>query len=252
MTRHRRVLLLEDDAQIRRFVALVLEAVDLELVECACVADAVRAFEQGPVDVAICDLMLVGESGFDLIEQVRQHAAWRATRVVVFSAAIDAADRERMAALGVWGELAKPTPISDLLRCVEDALAPMPARPAEAGATAAVPAAARLPSSADERLAVARFFEGDQALFEAYRDSCRAQFPADVVQGDLACASADWPAMRRLAHSLKTVLGSLGGADLASGFAALEASARLAEADAVRLQWQGLRSFLQQLAEPQA
>ena len=248
----RRVLLLEDDAQIRRFVSLVLAEVDVELVECACVAEAVHAFEQGPVDLAICDLMLVGETGFDLIERVRRHAPWRATRVVVFSAAIDAADRARMEALDIWGQLAKPTAMADLLRCVEGALAGLPAPPAEPSPVDAVQASPRLPSPAGEQAAVARFFEGDRALFEAYRDSCRAQFPADVAQGDLACASADWPAVRRLAHSLKTVLGSLGGADLATGFAALEASAKRAEADAVRRQWQVLRSFLRQLATPDA
>lgn len=252
MARRDRVLLLEDDPQIRRFVSLVLSQLDVELVECAGVADALRALEHAPVDAAICDLMLAGESGFDLIERIVGNAAWNSARVVVFSAAIDTEDRNRMAALGVWGQLPKPTSVSALMRCVQDALA---ARPPDgegsiAGADARADTGLSLPTAADEDAAVARFFEGDMALFRAYRESCRPQFLRDLAQGDQASASADLAGLRRLAHSLKTVVASLGGGALALGFAEIEASARGGHLDEARAQWAAVRGPLQQLADP--
>ena len=61
-----------------------------------------------------------------------------------------------------------------------------------------------------EQATVERHFAGDRALFLAYRASCVAQFTNDLRQGDDACARADAPALRRLAHSLKSVLLTLG------------------------------------------
>jgi DNA-binding response OmpR family regulator len=252
MTRPARVLLLEDDAQIRRFVAMVLAALDIELVECARVADAIAAFEEAPIELAICDLMLAGETGFDLIEAVARHPAWRTTRVVVFSAAVDAEDRKRMNALGVWGQLAKPTSVSDLTRCVEDALVALPARsPRDAPAvqdprTSGHP---ELPTPAQEAAAVVDFFAGDAALFRAYRETCRPQFRLDLAAGDAAIAASDLPAMRRLAHSLKTVVRTLGASVLATRFAALEAAAREADANTVHRQWAELRVWLALLGD---
>lgn len=253
MTSGGRVLLLEDDVQIRRFVSMVLSQLDVALVECAGVQQAVQALEQAPVDVVLCDLMLAGESGFDLIEQIVSHDAWRSARVIVFSAAVDGDDRARMEALGVWGHLSKPTPVAALMRCVSDALAARPA-PRAVGASAGrqedAAAAPRLPTPADEAVAIARFFEGNAELFRAYRDSSRTQFRHDLGQGDQACAEGDLAAMRRLAHSLKSVLGLLGGDALAGRFAALERLARDGQASDVRTQWADLRAFLQLLAQP--
>ncbi len=238
MSRRARVLLLEDDPQIRRFVSMVFSQVDADLVECARIAEAVLALEAAPVDVAICDLMLAGESGFDLIERIAATPAWRATRVLVFSAAIDAEDRLRMRTLGVWGQLPKPVGVAELVRTVADALAAAPA------------AAVSEPiSAADEDAAVAGFFAGDRALFEAWRDAARAQFRLDIVQGDAACAGADAPALRRLAHSLKTVVGSLGAPALAARFAELEACAKAGDGPDMRRRWQALRPLLQGLAD---
>lgn len=92
-----------------------------------------------------------------------------------------------------------------------------------------------------------RHFEGDHALFTEYKALCQAQFPLDIQAGDAACATGDAPALQRLAHSLKTVLRSLGHealGDLASG---IEQHAAQGALPAAQDQWQQLRHQLQTL-----
>jgi DNA-binding response OmpR family regulator len=251
MSRRARVLLLDDDAQVRRFAAMVLAQLEVDVLECANVAQGVRALEQAPVDVAICDLMLAGESGFDLVELIVAEPAWRGTRVVMFSAAVERADQARMRQLGVWGQLSKPATVGELTAAVTQALADAP--PLGPAAAAEVPVSApgaspRPPTAAEEQEAVARFFEGDATLFEAYRQSCATQFGDDLREADAALAAGDGERLRRLAHSLKTVLGSLGGATLAVHLAEMERLAREGRLHEAGQCWQALRPVLRSMA----
>jgi CheY-like chemotaxis protein len=246
MARRPRVLFLDDDAQVRRFAELVLEHLDIELVLCASVAEGVRALAAGSFEVAICDLMLAGESGFGLIERIAADPACGATRVVVFSAAVDQADRQRMLRLGVWRELSKPATVAELTACVTQGLAG--AAPLPPAGASADDQARRRPTPAAEQEAVAQFFEGDAALFQAYRVSCIAQFRHDLRDGDAACAALDIDRLRRLAHSLKTVLGSLGAGGLAAQFAVLERLACDGQAAQSLRCWRALRCALDDLS----
>jgi HPt (histidine-containing phosphotransfer) domain-containing protein len=74
----------------------------------------------------------------------------------------------------------------------------------------------------DEEALIDAYFDGDRALYEEYKALCRDQFKLDVAQGDQACASGDATSLRHLAHSLKTVLRSLGQTDLSDLAFAIE------------------------------
>ncbi len=78
------------------------------------------------------------------------------------------------------------------------------------------------PYTQDERLAIEMFFAGDEAFFSTYRDSCRQQFQLDIAQGDQALMQADWATLKRVAHSIKGVLKSLGQPELAEQAANIE------------------------------
>lgn len=73
--------------------------------------------------------------------------------------------------------------------------------------------------------AIDLYFEGDRSLYAEYAAACLTQFTADIEAGDAACARGEAPAMRRLAHSLKTVLMTLGRNDLSELARAIEAAA---------------------------
>lgn len=221
-----RVVLVEDDASIRRFVALALEELPLTLVECASL-QAGRAALAEPADLLVTDLMLPDGNGIELLGGPPPQP-----RSIVFSAGVNAALRERLQVLGAWRILDKPVSIGALLEAVESALGAAPAP--------AAPAAPATPAQGD---AVQRHFGGDAALFAAFRDQAVQQFAADLAEGDRCTAAADLPALRRLAHSLKSVLLLLGD-DVASE-QARQLERRATDGDPGSVAgWAGLRRVL--------
>lgn len=231
-----RVLLVEDDASIRRFVAMALEEMPIELIEAGSLAEAEAVLAGGPLRLVISDLMLPDGSGMALLQALAADPARRnGARLAAFSAGISAERRAQLEALGVDEVISKPASLAALEGCVQRALegAPPPPEPAPSPVPADV---------------VARHFGGDRALYEAFSDACYGQFTLDLRQGDSAEAAADLPALRRLAHSLKSVLQTLGHDDASVAAAALEALA--AEGDQARAPaaWARLRSLLAPLA----
>lgn len=248
MTTPARVLLVEDDPSIRRFVALALEESPIELLQCTSVAQALERLAEGGVALVITDLMLPGESGMGLVQRLAEAPALRrGALVAVYSAGITPTVREQLESMHVWRILSKPTSVLALDACVREALAAWQ----PVGAQSAVPAAAvAMPADAmgvDEAAAVATHFAGNAALFTAYRASCLAQFPHDIEAGDTAVQAGDAHALRRLAHSLGTVLLTLGRPGDSVLARALESAAQAQGLQAAAPLWTNLR---QRLAPP--
>ena len=193
------MLLVEDHAALRRFVQLALEPLELQLSE----AESLRAAEgwvdrHGVPELLLTDLMLPDGSGLDLVRGLRAsgHGPARLP-VIVMSAAVQPLERESLSALSVARVLVKPVAVSELLEAVASVLAPA----LTAGATAA--------SALDPAV---EYFGGDRALQDAFRASSLQQLPADIEAGDVALARGDLQTLRRVAHSLKSVLALLGDA----------------------------------------
>lgn len=265
-----RVVLVDDDPAIRRLLALVLEDEPLSLVCCASVAEARHALRVGPVQLLLTDLMMPGETGHDLLRQLRSDASLaRPGRVVVFSAGLDKVTLAQLDGQDVWRLLAKPVAVAALLAAVREALSearsePPPGLPA--AAARAQPASAPVPlgqafsphgRSAGQQQAIAEHFSGDAALFHAYLNSCGPVFGDDLLLGDAAWAQGDVAALRRLGHSLKSVLRSLGETDAADAAQALDRAAqaaaprpgavREAEMQVLQAAWARLRQAVQQV-----
>jgi CheY-like chemotaxis protein len=238
-----RVLLVEDDPSIQRFVTLALEDLPVHLLVCGSVADARNHLARTPVQLILLDFMLPGESGLALLRQAQATPRLLGgARVALFSAGISPALRSQLEGLPVWRELPKPVPLTTLRNCIADALAQThEGRP---DAIAEVAAAA-----ADEASAIAEHFGGDVQLFHKYRSMCKVQFRADIDTGDQAMAQADLDSLQRLAHSLKSVLLSLGCGTEAKRAKALETTTRIGDAAASRALWASLRTALASLAQ---
>ena len=261
-----RVLLVDDDASVRRLVALALDGLPLELLSCADGAAALALLETGPVQVLVTDLMMPGVSGLELLQRLAREPALRqGAELVAFSAGIDAATRQQLQSLGVHRMLSKPVSLKALEDVVMEAvtnsaarMAPAALAPAELQADAtpaavAGPAAGDAPAPghaapADEARAIANHFGGDAGLFHAFRQSCLPQFGADLAEGDAAWARADAPAVRRLAHSLKSVLATLGHTQAAAWARTVESAAAADHLAPSQDAWFALREALQDLA----
>lgn len=235
MTARPRVLLLDDDAAIRRFVGMALEDEPLELLEAADVDQALALLRsEGPVQLVLTDLMLPGASGSDLVQLLCDTPALLGdARIVVLSAGLDAATAARLAAQGVWRQLHKPVGLAQLQATVRAAL--------QGHADAAAPAAVG-------QDAIDRHFGGDRALYTLFRASCGPQFVRDAAQGQAMLLAGDWAGLRRLAHSLASVLRTLGEDAAADGARALEEACVRQDAASAAGLWPPLAASLTQLA----
>lgn len=243
-----RVLLVEDDPSLQRFVQLALEDFEIELLAVSSVDAGLAELARAPAALVLTDLMLPDRSGFELIETLAAQPALRAgARVAVFSAGLTPATRARLERSEVWRLLSKPCGLAELEACVRDALAGAGACK-EGGEPVATAAHDRPSLPNGQAAAIAEHFGGNAALYHAFRASCLHQFQADLAEGDRALAAGDAPALRRLAHSLKSVLLSLGHAEAAAHALALDEACEPNDWPAMAALWPQLRAALRQLS----
>lgn len=230
----KRLLLVEDDPSIRRYVALALEDEGLEtLDEAGTLQSALACLRERAYDLVLTDLMLPDGHGTELLEALRDDPALRqGARLVAFSAGVAPSMRQRLFDLGAASILEKPVSLQALLDCVRAA------PPAQAASPRA--------DAEGEAFAVERHFGGQRSLFDEFKAGAHQQFVADLEEGDRLLLGNDVQALRRLAHSLKTVMRLLGRTDAAALAAALESAAQQpgATMPALRDGWQRLRSDL--------
>ncbi|MCE4554206.1 Hpt domain-containing protein [Roseateles cellulosilyticus] len=214
-----RVLLIEDDASIARFVELALEelpaeepdAPAVELRVAGSLAEARTALAEGAWQLVISDLMLPDGSAESLLAEGVALAAG-APPWIVFSAGVHDDRRVALADRGVARVLRKPVPLGELLGTVAELLRE-------------APAPCPVTAAADEADPVHLHFGGDRQMYESFRAGCIQRFADDIMQGDAAVARADAAALRRVAHGLKAVLELIGHSDLAAQARALESAA---------------------------
>ena len=249
-----RIVCVDDDPSIRRFVGLVLEDLPVEVLTCAEAAAARELLRQGPVALLITDLMMPGESGFELLASLVADPALRAGALLaVFSAGLNATTRARLEGLDVWRELDKPVSVLELEDCVMQALAHA-AGPRPMATTAPAPAPATAPATEStaafsdvERHAIRELFGGDAGLYGAFRDQALQQFVLDRQALAAALQAADWPAVHRQAHSLKGALATLGDAQGRALALALENAAAAPDIAACQQAWPALDQHLSRM-----
>jgi len=116
------VLLVEDDADTRECLRLVLEQHGARVVAVAAVDEALEAFDREPPHVLVSDLAMPGQDGFALIRQVRERPADRGGRVpaAALSAHARAEDRARAVLAGFDAHVPKPVEPAQLTLAVRE------------------------------------------------------------------------------------------------------------------------------------
>ncbi len=117
----KKILIVDDHADIRRLIRMTLEFEDCEIRESA---DAVAAWQlarQFKPDLVLLDVMMPGETnGLDLCLALKVEPALSATRVIMLSARGTHADRDAGMRAGADAYLVKPFSPMQLLALVED------------------------------------------------------------------------------------------------------------------------------------
>jgi DNA-binding response OmpR family regulator len=246
-----RVLLVEDDAPIRTFVAMALEHHDIALVQTDSLCQARQALAQDAFAMVLLDLMLPDGSGIDLLRDTALRERTARTRWVVFSAGLTAAAQEQLAELGVCRVLRKPVALQTLIGCVDDMLGTgAAARPVLPDADIEADEAALAITDGTpqaEAAAVREYFEGRLELFAQVKTLAAQRIARDLADGEHALATADGAGLRRIAHNLKSVLRMLGRPGAAELAFALEVAAQGGRDDAWPTLWRALRASLERV-----
>jgi DNA-binding response OmpR family regulator len=120
------VLVVEDDAAIRRGLVDALRFADYEVVDCDNGIDAVPLAVESSVDVVLLDVMLPGQDGFDVLRALR--TSHPALPVIMVTARGAEEDRVRGLQDGADDYVVKPFSAKELLARVEAVLRRSPGR----------------------------------------------------------------------------------------------------------------------------
>lgn len=104
-----RILVVEDQADLRKLVSLTLRTQSHVLTEAASVDEALAALASTVPDVVLLDVMLPGDAnGIDLCRHIKADERLRQVQVIVMTASDQAEQRERAMQAGADHYVAKP------------------------------------------------------------------------------------------------------------------------------------------------
>ncbi len=116
----KRVLIVEDQADIRKLIRMTLEFEPYEIHEAANGVDGLRVAITTTPDLMLLDVMMPGElDGLQVCAQVRAHPALQATRVVLLTARGHTKDRDAGQQAGADEYLIKPFSPLQLIETIE-------------------------------------------------------------------------------------------------------------------------------------
>jgi two-component system KDP operon response regulator KdpE len=113
VTRRLRILVVDDEPPIRRFLRTSFTAQGYETVEAEDVSSAMRMLRAEEPDVVVLDLGLPKQDGFDFIRMIRETAL--TVPIVVLSSRTDEAGKVRALDMGADDYLTKPFGTDELL-----------------------------------------------------------------------------------------------------------------------------------------
>lgn len=112
MTDSRRILIVDDETQIRRFLRTALALHDFEVIEAANGAEALELLTKTDVSLVVLDMQLGDQDGLDVLRRLRE---WSWLPVIVLTVRNREMDKVRAFECGADDYLTKPFSIAEFL-----------------------------------------------------------------------------------------------------------------------------------------
>jgi DNA-binding response OmpR family regulator len=116
------VLCADDDEDILSLVALRLERAGFDVVTAVDGEEAVRLAQERRPALAVLDVMMPKQTGYEVLAALRADESLRATKVILLSARVQEADVARGIDAGADAYLPKPFKAQELVAKVEELL----------------------------------------------------------------------------------------------------------------------------------
>ncbi len=119
-TAKKRILVVDDDPGIVRFLEASLHAAGFEVAKCYNGQEALAAVKQSLPDLIILDRMMPKMDGLKTCALIKADRRFRGIPVIMVTASADAADERLSAQVKVDAFINKPINIPELMRKVEE------------------------------------------------------------------------------------------------------------------------------------
>lgn len=117
-----RILLVEDEAAIRGNLREMLEAEEFEVREASDGVEGAQAIQEDPPDLVVCDVMMPGMDGFQLLARIRADESTHHVPFLFLTARADRSSLRKGMELGAEDYLTKPFSRVELLAAVRTRL----------------------------------------------------------------------------------------------------------------------------------
>jgi DNA-binding response OmpR family regulator len=118
MSAGKRILIVDDDAFIRRPLEFMLREEGYEPSSAGDALEGLRALEAGLPDLIVLDVMMPGKDGFTFCRELKRDPRFAAIPVVLLSARGQELDRQKGLALGAAAFVTKPYSPHEFKQCV--------------------------------------------------------------------------------------------------------------------------------------
>jgi CheY-like chemotaxis protein len=115
------VLVIEDDSDAREMLRLMLEIAGHTVFDAADGLEGLEFLEAEHPDVAIIDIGLPGEDGYQVARRIREHPDGRIMTLIALTGYGRPTDHQRSAEAGFDHHLVKPADLDTLARLLQEA-----------------------------------------------------------------------------------------------------------------------------------
>ena len=123
------VYFIDDSATMREVIKIAFRRENFNVITCADAASAMAQFEQNPPDAVITDVIMPDQDGYSVCSQIKEHAHFSATPVLLMSGVVNKSVADKAVAVKADELIRKPFQPQELISRVKSLLEPK--RPAE-------------------------------------------------------------------------------------------------------------------------
>src|ERR1700693_2952601 len=128
------VYFIDDSATMREVVKIAFRRESFNIIACADAASALAHFEEHPPDVVITDVIMPDQDGYSVCAQIKQHAQFGKTPVILMSGVVNKSVADRAVAVQADELVRKPFQPQELISRVKNLIghgAPVLQQPSE-------------------------------------------------------------------------------------------------------------------------
>ncbi len=118
------VYFIDDSATMREVIKIAFRRENFNVITCADAASAIAQFEQNPPDAVITDVIMPDQDGYSVCSQIKEHAQFSATPVILMSGVVNKSVADKAVAVKADELIRKPFQPQELISRVKALLEP--------------------------------------------------------------------------------------------------------------------------------